>query len=41
MINELSNNIIALPNSDSSSIILENCIVPEDKKISSFDDTLR
>lgn len=39
-INKESRNIIALPNSDSSNIILNNCIVPEGEFISSFDDVL-
>lgn len=39
-INILSKNIIALPNSDSSAIVLENVIVPEDEIVSSYDDVL-
>jgi len=39
-INCNSKNIIALPNSDSSNIILENCIVPEGAIIDKYDDVL-
>lgn len=39
-INKLSKNIIALPHSDSSNIILENAIVPENEIVSSYEEVL-
>jgi len=39
-INSDSKNVIALPNSDSSNIVLENCIVPENLIVESYDDVL-
>ena len=40
-INEASRNIIALPNSDSSAFILENCIIPENIGVHSYEDVLK
>lgn len=39
-INNQSKNIIALPNSNSTNIILENCIIPEDTEVTSYCDVL-
>lgn len=39
-VNNNSKNIIALPNSDSSNVILKNCIVPEDMVVENYLDVL-
>ena len=40
VVNDNSRNVIALPNSNSKNIILENCIVPEDVNVESYEDVL-
>lgn len=39
-INCESKNVIALPNSDSSNIVLENCVVPENALVNDYNDVL-